>query len=160
MEKSKGEKLSRGIKENVINEKLKNVDNYLGTFALDELPTLKICQFPSYVVINLDVRSGIGKHWIAIALYINDIYICDPLGTLLPDKSFPNQLVNFLYICCHMKKVHISKRLQQKHSATCGLYCIEFVHDMSVHHNFTYFLSTFTRNYKQNDHRIKYLTDS
>ena len=159
MDKPKRER-SRGLKENVINENLKNVDNYLGTFALDELESLKVCQFPSYAVINLDKRSGGGNHWIAIALYINDVFICDSLGTVLPDNTFPTQLVNFLYICSYMKKIHITKRLQQKKSATCGLYCIEFIHDMSVHHNIDYFLSSFSTNYKQNDQRIKFLTET
>ena len=84
--------------ENQINLVLNNVPGYLGTFALDELVNLKIRIFPSFLIINLDLRENSGTHWIAIAIYLNDVFICDSLGTLVPNNRFPAELINFLHI--------------------------------------------------------------
>ena len=82
--------------ENEINQQLKSVSGYLGTFALNELNNLYISHYPSYIVINLDERGNDGTHWISVAMYLNDVYICDSLGALVPSSVFPTKLVNFL----------------------------------------------------------------
>ena len=78
----------REMDENEINQKIKNVSGYLGTFAINELDDLYISHYPSYIIVNLDERENNGTHWIAIAMYQNDIFICDSLGFLLPSKQF------------------------------------------------------------------------
>ena len=88
------ENLKNEMDENEINQRLKNVSGYLGTFAINELDNLYINHYPSYVVINLDTRENGGSHWIAVAMYSNDIFICDSLGSLIPSSGFPNGLVS------------------------------------------------------------------
>ena len=83
--------------ESQINARLKNVPRYLGTFAIDELKSLRVRHFPAFLIINLDTRDGGGSHWIALAVYLHDVYVCDSLGTLVPDSRFPKELINFLH---------------------------------------------------------------
>ena len=39
--------------EQTINKSLKNVKNYLGSFAVDELDEIKVNFYPSFTVVNL-----------------------------------------------------------------------------------------------------------
>lgn len=145
------------MQEKKINLQLKNVKNYLGSYAIDELKEIKIDDHPCFVIINLGIRASVGSHWIAIAFYLNEIYICDSLGGLLPDENFPKQLVDFLDIITSTRKFHMTKRLQQLNSMTCGAYCVFFVKQMSKNNSFCNFLSHFTSDKKQNDNIISFL---
>ena len=137
--------LKREMYENEINQKLKNVTGYLGSFAIDELETLRISHYPSYIIINLDKRADEGSHWIGVAMFLNHVYVCDSLGTLLPTNVFPQLLVNFLYRASFRKTLHITKQLQAVTSTTCGLYCIYFVKCM-CNSSFHDFISSFKYN--------------
>ena len=53
------------MEENEINHQLGTVENYLGSYAIDELNEIKVSNYPSFIVLNLDTRNGIGMHWIA-----------------------------------------------------------------------------------------------
>ena len=136
--------------ENELNQRLKRVSGYLGTFAVNELDNLYISHYPSYLVINLDERGNSGTHWIAVAMYINDVYICDSLGALLPSSDFPIKLVNFLYRVSFRRDLYITQQLQPLESIYCGLYCIYFIKTLSTN-NFTDFLSKFSTNLQLND---------
>ena len=136
--------------ENELNKRLKNVNGYLGTFAINELESLKISHYPSFIVANLDERRNEGTHWIAIAMYLNDVYVCDSLGTLLPTNVFPDKLVNFLYRITFRRKLHITRQLQSTTSTSCGLYCIFFLKFMSTN-TFPDFLSKFSVKLELND---------
>ena len=141
---------SRRMDENELNAILKNTPGYLGTYARDELNNLKISHYPSFIIVNLDLRKQNGSHWIAIAMFPNDVYICDSLGALMPTPHFPSQLINFLYRVSFQRRLHITRRLQADNSTNCGLYCIYFIH-MMVKNNFADFLSKFCNNYCLND---------
>ena len=141
---------SRRMDENELNAILKNTPGYLGTYARDELNNLKISHYPSFIIVNLDLRKQNGSHWIAIAMFPNDVYICDSLGALMPTPHFPSQLINFLYRVSFQRRLHITRRLQADNSTNCGLYCIYFI-QMMVKNNFADFLSKFCNNYCLND---------
>ena len=144
--------------ESEINQKLKNVRNYLGTFALDELGEIKILEYPSFFIINMDHRKyGNGIHWIAIAIYESVLFICDSLGGLLPDDSFPSELIEYLNALLTKRRLEMTKQLQQADSDTCGLYCVTFIFEMMKGNNFGDFLSLFTNNHYSNDMVIKFL---
>ena len=49
--------------ESEINKSVRNVDGYLGTFARNELESLKISHYPSFMIVNLDQREGDGGRW-------------------------------------------------------------------------------------------------
>lgn len=146
--------------ENEINRSLSNVCGYLGTYALDELNDLRVRIFPSYLIVNLDVRNQKGTHWIAIALYLNDVYVCDSLGTILPNDKLPYQLINFLHIVSFSKTIHITKRLQSLTSHTCGKYATYFVYCLSSCHSYESFLHNFCLDYNLNDVIINLLFTS
>ena len=148
------------MNENEINRKLNKITNYIGTFALNELSNLRLSIYPSFLVVNLDLRGNQGTHWIGIALYHNDIYVCDSLGTLLPDSRFPIELVNFLHLISFEKRLHITKQLQSLSSSLCGKYTVCFIYIMSVTNNSSSFLSYFSSNFGINDCIISLLEKS
>ena len=148
--------------ENQINQKLEKTANYQGTFALDEVNEINVFDIPCFAVINLDERKNCerkncGNHWIGIAIYMKNVYICDSLGGLIPSKEFPCQLVKFLYNLSLTRNIHITKQLQPLNSGLCGLYCITFVNEMSQFNSFSHFISLFTTNLYQNDVIVKFL---
>ena len=147
------------MEENEINKRLRKTENYLGTYSIDELNSLKISLYPSFLVVNLDIRENSGTHWIALALYCNDIFICDSLGTLVLDR-FPSELVNFIHLITFNKILHITKQLQSYNSENCGKFFILFVKTMSCTNNFSRFLSNFSQNFFLNDCIISLLNNS
>ena len=146
--------------ENQINVVLNNVPGYLGTFALDELVNLKVRIFPSFLIINLDLRKNSGTHWIAIAIYLNDVFICDSLGTLVPNQRFPVELINFLHIISYKKSIHITQQLQSNYSSLCGKYASYFINQMAKSNLYGKFLSNFSSNFILNDAVIEILYKS
>ena len=144
------------MEETRINELLKNVQNYQGSFALDEIDQIEIKTVPNFFILNLDTRKSGGNHWIAFAVFQNNIYICDSLGGLVPGKQFPKQLINFLNILSHNRKIYITKQLQPLSSIKCGEYCVLFVRQMEKS-TFCSFLSLFTNNLYQNDTIVSFL---
>ena len=99
------------MEESVINNQLKRVPNYLGSYAVDELHDLKVSYYPSFIIINLDERHGTGTHWIAVAIYQNTIYLCDSLGGINPTRTIPIQLINFLHAFTTKRKLALSVKL-------------------------------------------------
>jgi len=143
--------------ESRLNALLKDVPNYLGSFAVDEVNQIEIKRLPEFFVINLNTRESGGNHWIAFAVYQNHVYICDALGGLIPGRYFPKKLINFLHLLIQNRNIHITKQLQPLDSSTCGKYCVLFVKEMSQTNNFSSFLSLFTTNVFQNDNIISFL---
>jgi len=141
----------REMDENKINLKIKNVSGYLGTFAINELETLHISHYPSYIIVNLDERENDGTHWIAIAMYQNDVFICDSLGFLLPSEQFPQKMINFLYRITFDRHLHITSQLQPITATSCGQFATYFTYVMSTTNNFSDFLSKFSTNFELND---------
>ena len=146
--------------ENQINVVLNNVPGYIGTFALDELVNLKVRIFPSFLIINLDLRKNSGTHWIAIAIYLNDVFICDSLGTMVPNNRFPEELINFLHIISYKKSIHITQQLQSDYSSLCGKYSSYFISQMAKSNLYGKFLSNFSSNFILNDAVIEILYKS
>ena len=119
------------MQENRLNELLKNVKKYQGSFALDEIENIEIKSLPEFFVLNLDNRWQPGSHWIGVAIYQNSVFICDSLGGLLPGKQFPQKLIDFLHVHLHNRKLFITKQLQPTNSQLCGSYCVLFIREMS-----------------------------
>ena len=143
--------------ETRLNQLLKNVSRYQGSFALDELKNVEIKTFPEFIVINLDNRNENGSHWIALAIYQTQVFICDSLGGIMPDKQFPSALVNFLHVLLFSRNLSITKQLQPLNSAKCGEYAVVFIREMSRHNSFCSFMKLFTNNLQQNDTIISFL---
>ena len=58
--------------ESELNNQLKKVKNYAGSFARNEVKEIDIKTLPFFMIINLDKRESKGTHLIAVAIYQND----------------------------------------------------------------------------------------
>ena len=150
--------LAKSLSENEINQKLRKCEHYLGTFAMNELASLRISLFPSCLIVNFDDRTEEGSHWIALQLDLTNVYVCDSLGGLKPSKRLPQNLIDFLHIHTHNKTLHISKQLQSLTSDACGYYAATFILHINKNKSFTSFLSQFSdTNFYCNDMLVKLL---
>ena len=85
-----------------------------GVFARDEVPPILL---PGGYVVNSDVRSSGGVHW--LALFVTDdgtIEFMDSLGRKPTDYHF------------HMKCVYSTMSLQPVNSILCGLYVLYYLY--------------------------------
>jgi hypothetical protein len=144
--------------ESELNNRLRKIKNYAGSFARNELKGIEIKIFPFFMVINLDKRESKGTHWIAVAIYQNDIFICDSLGGINPSQALPIELIDFLDIIAHTRDLNMTLQLQSIDSEICGEYCVLFIKQMSIYHSFCQFLLLFTTNKNQNDLLVSFLS--
>lgn len=85
------------------------IDNFVGVFALDEIPQLKNNQ---NCIINLDTSNEPGSHWVALFKYRNKTYFFD---------SFNRKILPYT-------RVVIDKHMKQKNRyEDCGQRCIVFL---------------------------------
>lgn len=146
----------RIMNEQHLNNLLRNVPNYLGSFAADELNEVKITENPTLLVVNYDERSDKGSHWIGVAIFLKDVYICDSLGGIAPTKRLSQGWINFLYLLSRSRNLIITKQLQPIDSAFCGLYVATFVKELS-RNTFEDFLRLFTEDLRKNDVIVQFL---
>ena len=142
------------MNEQKLNSLLRDVPNYQGSFAVNELNQVKL-RFPTFLVVNLDDRSGKGTHWIGLAIYMKKVYICDTLGGLLPDNKSPKNWLYFLKLISNERELVITKKLSDE--GLCGLFCVTFIKEMSRTNNFSEFVSLFTSDLSTNDTVVKFL---
>ena len=142
------------MNEQQLNKLLQAVPNYQGSFAVDELNQVKIT-YPTFLVVNLDERNARGNHWIGVAIYMKNVFICDTLGGLLPDNKLPQQWITFLKLLLIDRQLIITKKLSEK--GLCGLFCVTFIKEMSRTNNFYSFISLFSTDLSTNDTVVKFL---
>ena len=135
--------------EKNIQKRLKNVPKFLGTYAVNELNTLSIRNYPCSLIVNLDNRWETGSHWISILLNCDKIYVCDSLGKIC-SKSLPVALINFLHLFSINRQLYTTPQLQEKSSNTCGYYALFFILFMQ-NNTFDDFLGSFSHNLALND---------
>ena len=145
------------MEESEINHQLKSKREYLGSFAVDELTQVKVTSYPCFIIINLDKRKQGGSHWIALAIYMKRLYICDSLGGILPDDTMSYEIVKFLRSLLYNRTLCITRQLQPLHSELCGYYCILFIKQMATNHSFIDFINLFTKDKIQNDKIVTFL---
>ena len=107
---------------------LRNSRNFLGVFSSDELSSIRIMRTPTFLISNLDIKSGPGTHWICIRIGKSSVELFDSLGF---DRklwgSFPIGLQTFLKRYQFSHSFITSPVLQPYFTSDCGLYCIYFV---------------------------------
>ena len=145
------------MNEQELNQLLKSEKNYLGSFAADELNQVKIRDSPSLLIVNYDNRSDTGSHWIGVAIFLKDVYICDSLGGIAPTRNLSQGWINFLYLLSRSRNITLTNQLQPIDSSLCGLYAVTFVKEMASG-SFEDFLRLFTTNVNTNDEIIQFLT--
>jgi hypothetical protein len=128
-----------------INRQLNSIDCFVGTFSRDKLPDVN--KYPAAVVINTDVSSRPGEHWVAV--YFNserqaeyfDSYGFPPLH--IDIKRFIEK--NSIGWCYN------TVLLQAIDSITCGKYCVLFITLRSLGMPYCQFISLFTNKMTLND---------
>lgn len=79
-------------------------------------------------IVNLDLESGPGTHWIAYCKRGNTVYYFDSFGDLQP----PEELLNYFGSRC---KIYFNYFNYQNYGTiTCGHLCIKFLHHFNKHY--------------------------
>ena len=135
---------------NEIDRLLANEKNFVGTFALDKLPQKKI-KVPASFVINNDISSKKGDHWVSLVLTKNGAFYFDSFGLPIIDK----QILSFLSRQKFKKVVYSTKCIQSISSDKCGLFCILFIKIVKNKKKFERYLEMFSdKNLALNDQFI------
>ena len=126
---------------NDINRLLLNEKKFIGVFALDKLPK-KTIKKPASLIINTDVSSKKGDHWVALLLTKNQAYYFDSFGLQIID----HQILSFLSQQKFRKVTYSNKCIQSITSDKCGLFCILFIKTVKTELNIKNFLIYFLIN--------------
>ena len=125
IEKKKNQK---GLKASKITKLLSSLPNFIGVYAEDELDSITISSFPSFLICNTDNLSLPGSHWIALGVFRDTVEIFDPGGFrlfLLP--QIPCHLLTFIHKLSITRSIRIANRIQSDSSSLCGFYCMFYV---------------------------------
>ena len=119
----------------------KCIPHFLGVFAADELDILPY-ECEGLLVVNTDISSKDGEHWVTLYIDNNDIFYYDPL---LIDFHRSEYITQFLK---KMKRNFIFNeiQIQTQFSEKCGNHCLVFCYIMANgkgEHLFTRFLKLF-----------------
>lgn len=125
---------------------LKRYDIYLGTFASDSFRLTPQMRRQA-CIINTDIKSAPGEHWVAIINDQEGCYFFDSFG--LPIYVPPiiktlkeNKVAKYSYNSC---------QIQPFTSDNCGYYCIAFILSYLEGLNYNNFLNNFSTDIGEND---------
>ena len=122
------QKNKQGLTSKFLIEILLNLPNFIGVFPQDYLLSINIVKFPVCFIVNLDLSSQPGSHWIAVNITEKTIEVFDSFGF---DKStwIHEPLILSYFLNCYSKthRLKISPRLQSNLSNLCGVYSIFFL---------------------------------
>lgn len=128
--------------DNIMKQYLTHINNnyfiYLGTFSSNEIRQRKINLINKYIndnksvgiIMNTDLLSGNGLHWISIYITNNSINYFDSNG-MMPNKHISYFLSNF------KQPLFINTHKFQFHKGTCGLWAINFLMQKAINKNLT-----------------------
>ena len=101
--------------------------HFLGCFSDDELGKL-VLKPKCFLIVNLDISTKPGSHWLAMGIFENSVEVFDSLGfDLFSWPSLPHGLLTFLHKISLRKKIKVIPKLQSKKSTLCGLFCVFYV---------------------------------
>ena len=132
---------------------LKCTPHFLGCFSDDEIGKL-VLKPTCFLIVNLDISSQPGTHWLALGIFQNSIEVFDSLGfDIFSWPNLPHGLLTFLHKISFKKKVKIIPRLQSKRSTLCGLFCVFYI---MLRSKFTLatILGYFSTALASNDHKL------
>lgn len=142
--RGKGKHLPSGASfvtnEKQINDLLVNVPSYKGTYSIDQLGDIPPARKGDVsAVVNTDVSSGPGVHWLAVWLTPKHIEIFDSLAEMSPLR--PVQLQGMINTLRKKYKHPVQVKLnnvrdQRSNSSTCGYFSAKFILDRNKGDNF------------------------
>ena len=122
---------------------------FIGVYAKDEFEKLVITKFPSCIILNTDVSSKSGEHW--LALYFvnqNTVEFFDSYGN---KPSYFKLNLNFKHI------KYNTKQIQGYNSAICGYYACLFLLFRCNRYSFDQYVNFYSFNTLKNDQLILHL---
>lgn len=112
----------RPLNELDLHNHAKNLPYFRGVFMRDNLPKKpwqKECG-----IVNLDLSSGPGTHWVAYYKNNNEIEYFDSFGNLRP----PEEIVNYLGYNIRYNYI----KYQNYDTVICGHLCLEFLFKINM----------------------------
>jgi len=141
-----------GLTSLQINEILKDVKNFAGTFSKDRLPPIKNGYW--YIVnmqdsVDKNNKPLPGTHWVSFITKNNILYYYDPFGIICPVeilKVDPNDTV-----------VYNTEQMQDQESTCCGWFsiCLILFNKGNIKEDFQKFIKCFNKDTKRNDMILK-----
>ena len=125
MRKYKSQKIERSLQMHTYELRRlgeKYIPNFVGVFALDQLPRRLVA--PSNFIVNTHTHNLPGQHWIAVSYKTGGIvYAFDPLGLY-----YPYLLRKYLSELPNRPKIHYNNvPYQSITERNCGQYCIAWL---------------------------------
>ena len=106
---------------------LKSSPHFLGCYSDDEIKNL-VLKPQCFIVVNLDVSSQPGSHWVALGIFKNSIEVFDSLGfDIFSWPSLPHGLLSFLHRMSFRKRIKVIPKVQSKRSTLCGIFCVFYI---------------------------------
>ena len=116
---------------------LQTSKNFLGCFAMDELPHFP-WRLPASLIVNTDISTGTGVHWIALVMEGNECFYFDSFGLPILEENLID------YLDPHYNVVTYSDVcVQHIDSNKCGEFCILFIKFVNSKSTYEKFLSQF-----------------
>ena len=138
-----------------INSLLKNLDNFRGVYARDEIPQ-NTDRCKQSIVFNYDAHNQVGSHWVCV--YVDD----NGVGNYFDSYGLPPLAPEFLQFLsentCSWNWNKIP--LQCDECTTCGQYCCAYLILRNSGYSEEQFLRIFTTSTYTNDYIIKSIFDS
>ena len=123
---------------NEISRFLATEKSFIGVFALDKLPKKKI-KLPASLIINNDISSKKGDHWLSLVITKHQAFYFDSFGLPIIDK----QILSFLSRQKIKKVTYSTKCIQSITSNKCGLFCILFIKVVKCKKMYEFYLEMF-----------------
>ena len=141
----------QGLSNRSLNRVLCDQPSFIGVFPQDYLLHVSFISFPVSLILNLDVSSQPGSHWIGLYITHNSLEIYDSLGldpTTWTRK--PVILLKFIKKISKNREIFITPRFQSDKSNLCGLYSVLF---LTLRNNYTFknLCHLFSRDFNLND---------
>ena len=118
---------------------------FRGVMSFDKLPSCKPAPLGLYIV-NTDISSGPGKHWVCILLG----EVCEYFDSL----GRPPKEVKLFIENQNKKYIFSTKQIQGYSSDVCGDYCVLFSYYRCRGKSMKSFLQMFTKDVKLNDKMV------
>ena len=141
----------QGLSTTFLSAILKNIPRFIGVYPQDYLLNFHIPSQPVKLIINLDLSSQPGTHWLALFISKSHLEIFDSFG--LDSTTWTRKPIILLKFIEKLSKTHsilISPRIQSSNSNLCGVYSIFY---LALRSQFTFYqiCDLFTENFILND---------
>lgn len=130
--------------------------HFVGVFASDDLPSpqfMKKTSLPCFMIVNTDVRSKPGKHW--ICFLFNQNFVCEYFDSYgLHLEFYSTSWRSYLFSFCS-SIISNNRTVQDLFSNTCGEHAISFAHLRLTGWSYRKILTEFYSDYScKNDSKV------